>query len=454
MARRHKAELLPAKVRETFEKIKQSSPNKLKLMKIKGGYFVYAYAYIYDESQKRHKYVQHYLGKINEDGTFVERKRSIRHPESFFAYLQSNFGGGIENALNRLLYPDVVTLSALRVLSMDSRQSVAEIAKQIGIPSSSLASKIRRAMETYAISKTVELRPDTFGYTRYLVTVKFVSGSKPRYEDVKALLEKEPRVQLVLGMSGDYDLAIYLLAETTIVLEDILYQIRSSPVFATYSAVWHVNYVVEPYGWFVPLRNEFFEHLISQKVWHRTKETPKRQQSQLTFAEYAVMSELNKDAGQEFKEIEEKYKLNIGSAAYAYDKLIGDGTIERATIVMQRLPARYLAFIFVVQTNIDDFNKSLQSMLEEILEETAFPTNKFVYVANVSSPYGIVLLAPIYLEEDLQKLKHELAERVKGITLEVAIATNVLVGRVGARKFDMKKSQLYSLLQQLKQNKK
>jgi len=442
---------IPEKVRETFEKIKQNSASKVKLIEIKGSYFVYAYAYVYDENINRKRYVQYYLGKIEKNGKFVKRYRKMGKYKAatFSEYLRARFGSDIDRALNKFLYPDPETLAILQALSMNSRSHVAEIAKQTGIPASTVSYKLQKIIETYQIRKTVEIRPDTFGFTRFLVTVRFLTTMKPKQEEIKALLEKEPRVQLVLAMTGYYDLAIYIVAESTEALENIIYGMRSSKEFAPYPAAWNVSYIIEPVGWFVPLRNEFFEQLVKQRVWHRTKETPRKLQGQLTVAEYTVLAEMNKDAGQEFKEIELRNKLNEGSASYTYDKLLSNKTIERATIIMQRLPAKYFAFLYVVQNDIGKFNRTIREYLEEVIEETEFPTNKFVYVADVSSPYGAILIHPVYSEDNVEKIKEELLQKVKGVRIRSSIITNVLLGSIGTRKFDMQQSKQYELLQNI-----
>ncbi len=442
---------VPEKVKEAFEKIKQNAASKVKLIKIKGSYFVYAYTYVYDEKTNARRYVQYYLGKIEESGKFVKRLRKMSKykAESFSEYLRARFGSDIDRVLNKFLYPDDETMAIIQALSMDSRSHTTEIARQTGIPASTVSYKLQKVIETYKIHKTVEIRPDTFGFTRFLVTVRFLTDSKPKQEEVRALLEKEPRVQLVLAMTGYYDLAIYIVAESTEVLENIIYEMRSSSVFAPYSAAWNISYIIEPVGWFVPLRNEFFEQLVKQKVWHRTKETPRKLQGQLTVAEYTVLAEMNKDAGQEFREIELRNKLNEGSASYTYDKLLSNKTIERATIIMRRLPAKYFALLYVVQTDMGKFNKTRKEFLEEIVKDMKFPTNRFVYDTDISAPYGVVLLLPVYIDGDLEKAKEELLQRVKGIKIRSSVITRILIGNLGTRKFDIQQSGPYKALSEL-----
>jgi hypothetical protein len=86
------------------------------------------------------------------------------------------------------------------------------------------------------------------------------------------------------------------------------------------------------------------------------------------------------------------------------------------------------------------FNKTRKEFLEWLLEETEFPTNKFVYETEISSPYGALLILPVYLDDDLEKAKEGLLQRAKGIRIRLSVVTNVLVGDLGTRKFDMQQS--------------
>ncbi len=69
----------------------------------------------------------------------------------------------------------------------------------------------------------------------------------------------------------------------------------------------------------------------------------------------------------------------------------------------------------------------------------------FAYDADVSSPYGIAVIAPIYNDSELEELLEMIKEKVKGINVTYSIITNQLIGKIGFRKFDMTKTRSYKL---------
>ena len=54
------------------------------------------------------------------------------------------------------------------------------------------------------------------------------------------------------------------------------------------------------------------------------------------------------------------------------------------------------------------FNSARIEYLAGIVKETQYPTNRYAFAADASAPYGIVLVAPIFKEEDADTLQKEL----------------------------------------------
>ena len=160
-------------------------------------------------------------------------------------------------------------------------------------------------------------------------------------------------------------------------------------------------------------------------------------------------AEVKKNTRVLFSEIDERYSLNRGNARNTFEKLKANGTIKRTTIILQGLPIKFLSFLYLEQKNIALFNKTRLAYLASTVEETDTPSDKYVYKADASSPYGIVLIAPIYREGDLEALKEELQQKANGCTIEQAIITHVLIGSFGFRKFKMKETGTYRLVKSL-----
>lgn len=112
-------------------------------------------------------------------------------------------------------------------------------------------------------------------------------------------------------------------------------------------------------------------------------------------------------------------------------------------MLMERPPIKGTAVIVLQQININKFNKTKKDYFKNIIEETNRPLNKFIFSGDIGSPYGVMLIAPIYQEGDLEKLEDELERKVKGIRIKTAFVSDILTGNLGFRKIDNRKTRTY-----------
>ncbi len=450
-------EPLPAKISDAYERLKMEYRFSISLKKINNKYYLYRQTTVTDKSTKKQHVIMNYLGRILESGTFIPKANSQKAQVEYAKALIEAQGGKVllpkeAEPFNEIeTASDMIDKKILIKLSMDVRGNHTSIANEVGLSESSIGNRIKKLEERYGIKRTIEVYPERFGFTRYIVTIKFLNR-KPDYGLLKPVLEDEPRVQAALSMSGDYDLLLYIISETTSKLEDIVYKFRSDLLFSDIQSVWNIGYIIEGYG-YIPLRDKFFE-LLKDRVWKRTKESPRRKPDQLFPSEFAVLKELNKDAGVNFSEIDERNKLRRGSAQYAYHKLLNAKLIERATITMQKAPIKYCGLLYVKQVDIVAFNKTRISHLGNIIEEIDMPLNKYIFYGDVSAPNGAIFLMPIYQGTSIESAKKDLEEKVKGIQIESAVITDYLVGYLGFRLFDNKESVQYRIINKLAPNEK
>ncbi len=438
---------MPARVAELVERLRRASKHNIEVKRIGNGYYVYEYMFKNDNG--RQKKLSFYLGKSDSEGNFSEgRHRFLKtRSRSLDEYLESSERGERPESVNELIYPDDIDKEILKKISMDSKASAYSISKALGISPNTVAYRIKKLERLYGIKYTIELRPGTFGFERYFITIRFIRG-KPSQDELQKLFAAEPRIQFVAALSGYYSMLIYLLAENNVTLENIIYKLRSSSVFGSCTSIWNIGYTSESETWYVPFRDDFFE-LLREKVWHRTRENPRRNADQLLESEYAVMKELNHDASVGFAEIDRLYNLRDGNAYYTFERLLERGTIKRPTITMGYLPIRYAAFLYVVQKDVVKFNRSRKHYLRSVIEESKHPVDKYVQVEDVSAPYGFILIAPIFDEGELERLEQEIRENAKGTILRTSLITRVLVGNLGYRRFDMKESMTYKRVQEM-----
>lgn len=222
--------------------------------------------------------------------------------------------------------------------------------------------------------------------------------------------------------------------------------LRNSEAFASYKSIWSVSSLLITYG-FLPLRGEFF-NVIKEKVWHKSKETLRRLPNQLLEREFIVLKELTLNGIKDFTEIDNSYNFSPGTAQYTYHKLFERGIIRRITITMNKPPIKYIAILHLDQVSMNLFAKTRKDLFIDRVGATKTPLNKYILTGDYGSPYGIVIFAPIFENNGLEVLEENLREKVKGVKIRSVVITNILVGKLGFRKFDNKYTKSYEVLKE------
>jgi DNA-binding Lrp family transcriptional regulator len=259
-------------------------------------------------------------------------------------------------------------------------------------------------------------------------------------------LKANPNVQLAFMARGSYDLFIFFLAKDPLEAEQLIYEIRKSSVLATCTAEWFSSYYTQGIG-FIPVRDEFFQTL-EKRVWHRSKEHPRKEKDQIFMREYATLRELNNDGLITFTEIDRRYGLKEGSALYTYQQLLKNEMIFRTTITMQNPPIKDTVVFIAKQLDVKRFIEHRKEWLANVLSDGEGPLNKYIFEGDIGSPYGLIHIAPTYKDCNIESIEQNLYASVKGIKIETSIITKFLVGTFSYRKFDMKKSILYKINKQ------
>jgi DNA-binding Lrp family transcriptional regulator len=444
----------PKAVVEAFERLKRTYPFYIVLTSKNGHYYVYRHQGIYVKETRKVKSLRTYLGRITTSGEFLKRPALTDNDvEKARAIIIANGGEVImpeENPVTSLEeeMKGSYERQILTMLSTNARIGVSEISKRIGLSYTATLNKIKKLEERYGIKYTIEYGfLDRFNLYRFFAVAKF-TDNMPDAQEVKKLIEAEPRVQLALWAVGEYNLFLFMLASNPTEAEDMIYKLRSSPALCDYPSNWYSSYFTHGYG-YIPLRDEFFE-LIKERVWRRTKETPRKQQGQIFYREYATMRELNSNGLADFSFIDKKYKLNKGSARYTYHDLIKNENLWRVTITMKNPPIKGVAVINLEQTDMGKFNSFRKEYLLHHLDENDTPLNRYLYSGDIGSPYGILFIIPVYKEGDLDTTLSTLTSVAKGVKSRVSIISSILVGNLGYRRVDKTKTTLYKKLSERK----
>ncbi len=437
----------PDPVARRLAEIRKGRKHKVYIRRIKGKYYVYEVASVQDVATGRKKRLAFYLGKIDGGGGFIKaryRKRPETRSDSLEEWIKARRSDSEQGPIGPLIHPDSTDLKILTKISTDGRATISEIAGHAGISRSSASNRLDKLVSAYGIKYTLEFGYSFFGFFRYAAFVKFVGDSKPDIDKVTAVLESEPTIQYAALLKGDYDLFIYIFAENTHSLEYKIYELRSGELLAPYKMEWDVSYIMSSYG-YVPVRPKFFEKLEG-KIWHKSKETPRKGEEQLLKREYVVLKELNESGNISFSEIDKKHGFSPGAAHYTYQRLVERGIIYRITITMDKLPFTYLVLSQCRQLDIKAFNASRDAYLLDVIMETNTPVNKYALVGDTGSPYGLLYMTPVFKGEGLSDVEKGLKAAVKGSEADSHIVIKNLVGSLGFRKLDNTQSSQYQIL--------
>ena len=419
---------IPENIKDTFERIKREYPHYLVLKVLNGKYYVYKHTTKSDKNANKVKSVSEYLGKINQQGLFI-KKGGIFPDEYIQTFAKSQ---------KPLLPPDIEKLNKedlmlLQILSMNARADLSFLGKKhLGLNPPATFYKVKQLEKKLGIKYFAEIDFEKLGYLSYLVFVKF-EDKKPLDNEIKNVLENEPRIQLACSTSGKYDLMLYILAKSNDEITLCLYELRSKEVFKKYIASWYIISTYITFG-YIPVRDKFFE-LLKKSIWKRNGDFKRKLPQQLTKKEYFVLRELNINGIEEFSNIDKKYNFKGEGAAYTYHKLMDNDILKRITI-SSLVPFKEF-YIFILNViNMEKFDLSRKNLLSNIIEDNNLPCNNYALTCDIGSPIGALLIYPNYYFNNMQTPEDNLKSVLPGVSIDSLIIKNLLLGQFCFRKFD------------------
>src|SRR5208337_4439382 len=108
----------------------------------------------------------------------------------------------------------VLVRRILRMLAYDSRASVSEISRELGVARHTVVEKIRQAEEEFGLKYTLELDEEALGLNNpRLILARF--ERKPDLAELARIFGRSHIPQAVAAVDGKDDLLIYANAEST-----------------------------------------------------------------------------------------------------------------------------------------------------------------------------------------------------------------------------------------------
>lgn len=109
---------------------------------------------------------------------------------------------------------DPFDLMLLELLQVDSQRPVPALAEEIGLSTPACYRRIRRLRETGVIQREVAVvRPKTLGWPLSMIVLVMLEREGARtIEEMSALFRQEPEVLEAWNVTGDYDIALRVIA--------------------------------------------------------------------------------------------------------------------------------------------------------------------------------------------------------------------------------------------------
>ncbi len=441
----------PSKVLDAFDELKAKHEETLVLRRLGRHYYVYKTASRWDREAKKVMTKQEYLGRIIENGAFINRLESWvgRDLKRAVAIVQARGGQVTFPKKEEVGAPKTPELSdvekkVLMILSMNARAPVSLIAKKTGLKSSTVITTIRNFEKRYGMEYLLEIDIRKLGFRPYLILAKF-EGEPPPSDLLKKLVTEEPRIQFAAEMKGDYDLVMYWLDDIeSLEISDKMWRFESSGALKDYN----MRLDVTPFGHaysFIPLRGEFIDNVLKEKTQERRGHNALPKQNELRARDFALIKELNSDSIKNFTNIDTKYKFGKGAARYSYLDLKERAIIMRPTVNITNLPIKYTGVIMLETVNGVELEESRYRLQEDIIEYGEL-LNRYTLVGNIGIASGAMLFISVFHGGEVDKAIAYLRKNVKGAHFRGAVITDVLIGHLCYRRFDNTFSHQYSTL--------
>jgi DNA-binding Lrp family transcriptional regulator len=447
---------LPENIERAVERIRKEYGHYVEAKMLRGRYRLFQATSVYNKEKGRSDKVTKYLGWFTDDGIFIpaehrdERTNKLKEMEreekDRLSALQDSQKEADAKAVDegiRKRETERHERDILRALSMDARKTIPELVKITGIKETAVAYHLRNLERRYDIEYVLEIDIERFGYVDYVAFGKFLN-KRPVLNQMKEELEKYPHVQAAMVTKGEYDIVVLLVAESNSNARGALYDFTRK-VLSSYDIEWTMSPAYFSGLGFIPLRKEFFE-VLKEKVWKRTRETPRPEHDQITEVEYDVLMAMNKNAAADFASIDREIGAERGRSNYAYRKLVDRGIIKRATVNMRNLPSKFDALFILNSINIDNWSKDREKFMLEIIKENSLQVDTYSFVCDIMSPKGVLLMAHIFKDQNPDAIAERLAGDNGGARVYEIIVTDIIVGSVNSRFSDKLKTRQYEIL--------
>lgn len=316
----------------------------------------------------------------------------------------------------------LVSRKMVRILSENSRISIAEISKQLNISRPTIKGKLKRLESELGLKYTVEINEATLGLNSpHLIAITF--KKKPDYKKIKSILLKSHIPQVAFSVSGDYDMVIY--ANALSGGEYAKWDKAMRILLGEYRAVWEPSEVTHKQLCFFPLRNEIIN---KTKLDENTK---------------ALLTNLNDNSRVSFQQLSKKLDMHFNTVKYNFDKLVKSGYVFRPTITLDLLKGLSFMSWFSNYSPTEGYENSSAKARQAVFSDDDNPLiNRYLITASLIGSHDLFSIDVFDDKAAAQKydLSYHKSLFVKhGIRMWSGEVRELILGRLPIRSVDTKK---------------
>jgi Lrp/AsnC family transcriptional regulator for asnA, asnC and gidA len=152
---------------------------------------------------------------------------------------------------------DLLDRRIIRLLQGDGRISSAEIARQLHISERTVRNRIHRLVDNGAIRPTVIVNHKLFGYQVFIDV--FCEVDINRMDEIGQVIARLPEVNYVAYSTGDQDISVQVLLESSDSVYDIIQKLASIPGVRRTKTVLLTRIIKDTYQW-IPPEDDFEDY--------------------------------------------------------------------------------------------------------------------------------------------------------------------------------------------------
>ncbi len=343
----------------------------------------------------------------------------------------------------KIINPDKrqqMKLDILKLLSVDGRASIQDMAKKLGVPKTTaynlflevekeyglkfvpeininqiwkyeLVKLSREGSKREILSKTIDKMHD-IGFEEYVIFIKFMDNI-PEEKEIKKILELSYMPQFAAIVRGQYDLIIYAISRSYKDIDSLIISLGNQ--LKSYNFKAEVNRIERTFGYF-PVRSELIKQFAISENYKN------------------LMINLNENGRTEIKKIEETNSSK--SLSYNLEKLKKTGILSRITYFETKSKNVITSVIRFSVINYDQFLNSKIRWFSELVNSGKHSHNEYTLMCDISNPQGCLIFCNFENNQNAELFFTQLKNNIKGAKFEFINIAKTIFGNEGIRNFD------------------